>query len=77
MKQTVLSLIQLYQKTVSPDHGILGRAVLRRTCRFEPTCSQYTYQAVQKYGIWRGLGLGLRRVLRCHPWAKGGADPVQ
>lgn len=76
MKKMILSLIRFYQKTFSPDHGTLGRAVLGGACRFEPTCSEYTYQSVQKYGSWRGLGLGLRRILRCHPLAKGGFDPV-
>uniref|UniRef100_A0A832DUH6 Putative membrane protein insertion efficiency factor n=1 Tax=candidate division WWE3 bacterium TaxID=2053526 RepID=A0A832DUH6_UNCKA len=77
MKQAILFLIRFYQKTFSPDHGIWGRVFIGRTCRFEPTCSDYTYRAVEKYGAWRGLGLGLQRVLRCHPWAKGGLDPVR
>jgi hypothetical protein len=76
MKAILLKLIRFYQKTISPDHGAFGRAVLGRACRFQPTCSQYTYQAVEQYGAWRGLGLGFKRILRCHPFAKGGFDPV-
>ena len=45
-------------------------------CRFEPTCSQYTYQAVEKYGVIKGLVLGLKRIIRCHPFSKGGFDPL-
>ncbi|OGK40547.1 membrane protein insertion efficiency factor YidD [Candidatus Roizmanbacteria bacterium RIFCSPHIGHO2_12_FULL_44_10] len=45
-------------------------------CRFRPTCSQYTYQAVEKYGVIKGLYLGMRRILRCHPWSRGGYDPA-
>ncbi len=45
-------------------------------CRFQPTCSQYTYQAVEKYGSLKGLYLGFLRIVRCHPWSKGGYDPV-
>lgn len=76
MKKLVLFLISLYQKTFSPDHGVIGHALLGGACRFEPTCSEYAYEAVEKHGVWRGLGLGLRRILRCHPFSKGGFDPV-
>ncbi|PIV62338.1 membrane protein insertion efficiency factor YidD, partial [Candidatus Roizmanbacteria bacterium CG01_land_8_20_14_3_00_33_9] len=47
-----------------------------QVCRFHPTCSQYTYQAVEKYGSLKGLWLGFKRIIRCHPWNKGGFDPV-
>ncbi|MEA2020676.1 MAG: membrane protein insertion efficiency factor YidD, partial [Patescibacteria group bacterium] len=47
-----------------------------RVCKFEPSCSEYTYQAVEKYGILKGLWLGFKRIIRCHPWNKGGYDPV-
>lgn len=77
MKQLVLVLIRFYQRYLSFDTGILKWLFLTdRACRFQPRCSQYTYQAVERYGTIRGLWLGLKRVLRCHPWSAGGADPV-
>jgi putative membrane protein insertion efficiency factor len=48
-----------------------------KICRFSPTCSEYTYQAVKKYGSMKGLWLGFNRILRCHPWNKGGFDPLK
>jgi len=47
-----------------------------KVCRFYPTCSEYTYQAIKKYGSWRGIQKGVKRVLRCHPFNEGGFDPV-
>ncbi|MBC7216702.1 MAG: membrane protein insertion efficiency factor YidD [Candidatus Caldatribacterium sp.] len=47
------------------------------SCRFEPTCSEYAREALRKYGLWRGLLLSLWRVLRCHPYSRGGYDPVK
>lgn len=47
------------------------------TCRFTPSCADYTYQAVEKYGAIKGLALGSWRILRCNPWSKGGEDPLK
>lgn len=77
MQKIVLAFIRFYQKT-SFFHQSLFRALFLTdsVCRYEPTCSNYTYQAVEKYGVLKGLFLGFKRILRCHPWAKGGYDPV-
>lgn len=68
MKTLVLLLIRGYQLTLSP--------LLGRHCRFLPTCSQYAYEAVQRFGALRGSWLGMRRILRCHPFHAGGHDPI-
>ncbi len=64
----MLELIKLYQSTVSK--------VTPPACRFEPTCSHYTYEAIQRYGLVKGSWLGAKRIGRCHPWSEGGYDPV-
>lgn len=71
----LLILIRIYQFTLSPDHGLL-RFLFWGGCRFYPTCSQYTYQALNKYGLIQGGILSLKRILKCHPWQKGGFDPI-
>jgi putative membrane protein insertion efficiency factor len=68
MKYPLMWLIRGYQKVISP--------ILPPSCRFEPSCSQYGYEAIQKYGAFKGTGLAIWRVLRCNPWCKGGYDPV-
>jgi len=73
LKKLLLSLIRLYQKTWFCRLPIFGEGI----CRFTPTCSEYTYQAIEKYGILKGCILGLRRIIRCHPFSKGGKDPVK
>ncbi|MEK7534890.1 MAG: membrane protein insertion efficiency factor YidD [Patescibacteria group bacterium] len=73
-RSLVVGLIGLYQKTLSPDHGPLR--VFGGTCRFAPTCSEYTKQAVKRFGVVKGLALGAKRVGRCHPLTAGGYDPV-
>jgi putative membrane protein insertion efficiency factor len=68
VKAVALALIRLYQLTLSP--------LLGTRCRFHPTCSVYTQEAIVKYGFFRGVSLGARRLLRCHPFHAGGIDPV-
>jgi hypothetical protein len=78
MKTVILKLIRFYQKT-SFFHGFIARQffLTDKVCRFQPTCSDYTYQAVKKYGAGKGLFIGLKRIIHCHPWNKGGYDPVR
>ncbi len=64
----LLALIRIYQYAISPLIG--------RRCRFFPTCSEYTAEALQKHGALKGARLGLKRICRCHPWNPGGFDPV-
>lgn len=68
LKAVALALIKLYQLTLSP--------LLGARCRYHPTCSAYTGEAIAKYGFFKGSFLGLRRLLRCHPFHAGGIDPV-
>ncbi len=78
MKKLALCLIKLYQRSWFFRSPILKTLFLSdAACRFTPTCSEYTYQAISRYGIIRGSWLGLRRIFRCHPWSKGGNDPLK
>ncbi|MCL4376843.1 MAG: membrane protein insertion efficiency factor YidD [Actinobacteria bacterium] len=78
MKKTLLFLIRFYQKT-SFFHNFIFRSLFMtdKVCRFTPTCSTYTYQAIDKYGSAKGLYFGLKRIIKCHPWNKGGFDPLK
>lgn len=77
MKKTVLYLIRFYQRYLSFDSGLLKRLFLTdKACRFTPRCSEYTYQAVFKYGILKGVLKGLARIIKCHPFNQGGEDPL-
>ena len=67
-KRALLWMIRFYRAALSPLHPAC--------CRFVPTCSQYALEAVEKYGALKGGWLALRRILRCHPFHKGGYDPV-
>ncbi len=67
-RTAVLALIGVYQKLVSPRLGT--------NCRYRPTCSAYTAEAVSKYGVLSGCWMGMRRISRCHPFHEGGWDPV-
>jgi len=78
MKVIILSLIRFYQKTRF-FHGAIARQLFLtdQACRFTPTCSVYTYQAVEKYGAAKGSLIGFKRIIRCHPWSKGGYNPIK
>jgi putative membrane protein insertion efficiency factor len=68
MARLLLLLIRIYQLLLSPFLG--GQ------CRFEPSCSRYTAQSIERFGAWRGSVLGVKRIVRCHPFARAGFDPV-
>jgi uncharacterized protein len=68
MRWLFLNLIRFYQRFISP--------LTPPSCIYTPSCSAYTYQAIEKHGAFKGGWLGLRRILRCHPWGRGGYDPV-
>ena len=67
-KLVVLQLLRFYKGAVSP--------MLLPACRYVPSCSQYAMEAVERYGVLRGSGMALKRLLRCHPFVRGGYDPV-
>lgn len=69
MRKLVIGPIKLYRRFISP--------ILPPSCRYWPTCSQYTLQAIQKHGVLKGGVMGAWRILRCNPWSKGGIDPVR
>ena len=68
MAHFLMSVILFYKKHISN--------ALPSACRFTPTCSEYTYEAIRRYGAGKGLFLGIKRILRCNPFCKGGYDPV-
>lgn len=68
MKKIILLLIRFYQKYIS--------IFLGKNCRFYPTCSAYTYEAIERFGVIKGVYLGVKRILKCHPFHPGGFDPV-
>ena len=65
----VINLINIYKYLISP--------LLGNNCRFLPTCSEYTKDSIIKFGLFRGVWLGLKRIVKCHPWGKGGYDPIK
>ena len=68
VKKIALGLIKMYQSTISK--------VLPSSCRYTPTCSEYTSEAINRYGIFKGIWMGTKRIARCHPWHEGDYDPV-
>jgi len=69
VRRVLISLLKLYKVAISP--------LLPPSCRFVPTCSEYAREAIERYGALRGMWMGLRRLLRCHPFHPGGYDPVK
>jgi putative membrane protein insertion efficiency factor len=69
VRKIALIAIRFYQQAVSP--------YFPPSCRYYPSCSAYTYEAVEKYGFLRGLYFGVKRIFRCHPFHPGGYDPVK
>jgi putative membrane protein insertion efficiency factor len=69
IKNLLLGSLRIYKRWISP--------CLPSACRFHPTCSEYMIEAIEKHGAVRGLGMGIARVLRCHPFHQGGFDPVR
>ena len=68
MKSAVLAALRFYKAAVSP--------MLPPACRYTPTCSEYAMEAVERFGVMRGGWLAVKRLLSCHPWSRGGYDPV-
>lgn len=69
MKKILLLVIKFYRKKISP--------LKAPCCIYEPTCSEYAIQAIEKYGAFKGSFMAIKRILRCHPFHKGGYDPVE
>jgi putative membrane protein insertion efficiency factor len=68
-KKIFISLVRFYQKAISPHTP--------PSCRFEPSCSNYAIEAIQKHGALKGSWMGMKRILKCHPWGGSGYDPVK
>lgn len=69
MKNLLICIIKMYRKYISP--------LKRPSCRFYPTCSQYSMEAIEKYGALKGTLISIKRIIRCHPFNKGGYDPLK
>ena len=72
MEKILLFLIKIYKKTLSPILHMVGI-----NCKYYPTCSEYTKQAILKYGCFKGICLGIKRIMKCNPFSKGGYDPLK
>ena len=69
MRKILIFLIEKYQKYISP--------ILGNNCKYYPTCSEYTKQAIEKYGAFKGIFYGIKRIIKCNPFSKGGYDPLK
>lgn len=76
MRHLLIAVINLYQATLSPDHGPRRRLYPGGFCKYSPSCSAYAKSAIEQFGAACGSWLALRRLARCHPWNAGGLDPV-
>jgi len=78
MSNFLIKIIKIYQKTISLDSGFLVKSGIVRpsVCAFYPTCSEYAISSISKYGSLKGSYLGVKRILRCHPWQKNNIDPI-
>ena len=72
MSKILIFLIKIYKKTISPIFSFFGVK-----CKYYPSCSEYTKQAIEKYGAFKGSFLGIKRILKCNPWSHGGYDPLK
>ena len=72
MKKIIIFLLKIYKKTISPVFSAFGIH-----CKYYPTCSEYAMQAIKKYGVIKGCFLGVKRILKCNPFSKGGYDPLK
>lgn len=72
MRNIVIFILKIYKKSISPM--IASKGI---NCKFHPTCSEYMMQAIEKYGVIKGVYLGVKRLLKCNPFSKGGYDPLK
>ncbi|MFH0829497.1 MAG: membrane protein insertion efficiency factor YidD [Candidatus Kerfeldbacteria bacterium] len=72
-----VSIIRLYQRTLSPDHGWFRSNHPLGFCRYHPSCSEFAVRTIKKHGIFVGTLFVMRRIIKCNPWSRGGLDPVQ
>lgn len=76
MRKVLIGIIEIYQRTLSPDTGWFKAFYPGGYCKYTPNCSQYCKESLHKHGVLKGTRAGVWRILRCNPWSKGGHDPV-
>lgn len=75
-RKILVKIIEIYQKTLSPDTGWFSYKYPAGYCRYHPNCSEYCKQSIMKHGVIKGGAKGVYRIIRCNPWSKGGYDPA-